>query len=367
MSILRRMVFREFIGYFLIGVISLTALFLIVDFFDRVQRYVGEWGAPASLLLWFMAYKIPMIVYQMTPLALPLSTLVALGFMNRNRELTAMRAGGISARSVIMPVFVFALVCAGMLFALGEYVSPITNEKQRLVYEEMRRYQAKNKAAIQGGAAELMDVFGGWYRGATGIYLIRRYEIDKDRIFGLTIFKMENGFNISSRIDAEEAAWNGSGWTGKNVEFRDFANGGLKTTTRIETPLPIDETPNNFETLKVDPKAMGFFELLAYIKRLESGGSDMREFRVDLWSKIGYPLSGFLLLILAVPFGLKKGRGENLSSALLISIIICITFYQFNAWMISIGYGGVVRPITAAFTADVLYGALGVYAYARSD
>jgi len=368
MSILKRMVFREFFGMFLLGVISLTALFVIVDFFDRVQRYVGEWGAPTGLLFKFMLYKSPEIIYQMTPLALPLSTLIALGLLSRNRELIAIRAGGISVRSVLGPVFVFSLLCAALLFAVGEYFVPKSHQKLRLTYEEMRRYQFRKMAALAGSdAGDVLDSFGGWYRGSNGVYCVRRYEMTANVIHGLTALEIGPGFRITRRIEAARATWTGTNWIGQHVSIRDFSpSGAISTREYPSYTLPIEETPRQFETAKVDPSEMGFFALKDYIKRLEGGGSDMREFRVDLWAKMSYPLSGFLLLVLAAPLGLGSGRRAGMSVGIVISLAICITFYEFNAWMISIGHGGVVSPPIAAWSADVIYGLAGIAAYIRA-
>lgn len=366
MSILKRMVFREFLGMFLLGILSLTTLFIIVDFFDRVQRYVGEWGAPMGLLLKFMLFKTPQIIYQMTPLALPLSTLIALGLLSRHRELVAIRAGGVSIRSVLGPVFMFALLCAALLFAIGEYFVPKSNEKLRLTYEEMRRHHMRKEAALEGWNAT--DTFNGvWYRGSHGLYYIRRYEIGLDIIRGLTILETGPGFKLTRRIEARQATWSGKEWIGQHVTVREFPpSGNISTRQFASFTLPVEETPEQFGTTRVDPSEMGFFQLKTYIERLEGGGSDMREFRVDLWAKVAYPLSGFLLLVLAAPLGLKKGRGAGMSVGILISIVICITFYEFNAWMISVGHGGVVSPPVAAWSADIIYGLAGIAAYSRA-
>ena len=366
------MVFKEFFGMFLLGIISLTGIFIIVDFFDRVQRYVGEWGAPVGLLFKFMLYKMPEITYQMTPLALPLSSLIALGILSRNRELVAIRAGGISVRTVLGPVFIFALLCAGLLFAVGEYFVPKSNEKLRLTYEEMSRHRMRKQAALAGGnATESFNAFGGWDRGARGIYYFKRYEIARDVIRDLTILEIGPGFKLAKRIDVAEASWSGTQWIGRKVTVREFSptgNGasGIITQQYTSLLLPMEETPKHFTTSRVDPSEMSFFQLKNFIERLESGGSDTGAFRVDLWAKVAYPLSGLLLLVLAAPLGLRKSPGAGMSSGIVISLAICITFYEFNAWMISIGHGGVVSPLVAAWSADVIYGLAGIISYIRA-
>lgn len=368
MSILKRMLFLDFLRLFLLAVGALTALFMIVDFFDRIQRYVGEWGAPPILLVRYMLYKIPFIVYQMTPMALPLSLLIALGLMNRNHELVAVRAGGVSIRSVMSPVILFAFFSAGALFWLGEYFVPKSNEKQEEIYEQMRSYRTRSRAAVEGIALAEGRNIAGWYRAPNGFYFIGGNSRDLNVLYAVIVIEMGDDFKVVKRWEAEEAVRDGDKWIGKSIIVRDFKSEETIETRFMENVvLPLYESAQELKQRKKDTENMSFFELKSYIELMESGGSKMDEFKVDLWAKVSYPLGGLLLIILSAPFGMLKGRTAGLSFGIIISLLICISFYEFHAWMLSIGRGGIVCPLLSAWGADVVFGIGGIIAYLRSD
>lgn len=368
MSILKRLIFFDFLRLFLLAVIALTALFLIVDFFDRIQRYVGEWGAPTILLLRYMFYKTPFIVYQMTPMALPLSSLIALGLMNRNHELVAIRASGISIRSVLSPVILFAFFSALALFSLGEYFVPKSTEKQEEIYERMRSYRQRSRAAVEGITMSEGKNIAGWFRAPNGFYFIGSSSRDLNTLQTVIILEVGEDFKIVRRWETPEVHREGDKWIAKSVTLRAFKpDGTIEMHSMENVPLPLYESAQDLKQRRKDTEDMSFFELKNYIELMESGGSDMDEFKVDLWAKVSYPLSGLLLVILSAPFGMIRGRKAGLSFGIIISLLICISFYEFHAWMLSIGRGGIVHYLVSAWGADVVFGVGGIIAYLRAD
>lgn len=368
MSILKRLLFFDFLRLLLLTVIALTTIFMIVDFFDRIQRYVGEWGAPTSLLVKYMFYKIPFIVYQMTPLALPLSLLIVLGIMNKNHELVAIRAAGISIRSMMSPVILFALFSAALLFLLGEYFVPNSNDKQEEIYEKMRGYRRRSRAAVEGIPVIEGRNIAGWYRAPNGFYFVGGNNRDLTSFHTVIILELGDDFKLAKMWEAEEAIREDDKWVGKYVMVRNLESAGTIETTVMENAiLPIYESAQELKQRRKDTEKMSFFELKNYIELIESSGGKMDEFKVDLWAKVSYPLGGLLLVILSAPFGMIRGRTAGLSFGIIISLLICISFYEFNAWMLSIGKGGIIHPLVSAWGADVVFGLAGIIAYLRSD
>ena len=371
MKILRKMFFREFLGIFIASLATISVIFLLVDFFDRVQRFVGEGGAPVKLLGTYLLYKLPQILYDIAPLNIPLATLITLGMFNRRSELVAIRAAGIPIRAVLRPIFLFAVLVAVILAAANENVLPQSNMRQERIHEEIKRYKKSRKEAIRGKRVKKGPVkyVSGWYRGAKGIYFLKGYRIDERRIRNFIILEMGADFRVLRRIEAEKAYWQNNKWVGHNVFVRDFLENGEVRVARFEkTDIDIPETEAELEIMEKESKEMGFFELALYIARLESTGSDMRPFRVDMWAKLTYPISGIILLALVVPLGLKSGRGAGVASGIVYSLVICLAYYEFNAWVLSLGRGGALQyPLAAALTAPILFGVAALPMYFRSN
>jgi len=369
-KILRKMVFREFFGLFFASLAALVMMFILVDFFDRVQKFLGEGGAPVSLLIKYLLYKTPQVLYDIMPFNLPLAALITLGVLNGRRELMAMRAAGIPIRAALRPVFLFAMFIAIVLFAMGESVLPDFNVKQKLTEIKLKQFTKKSDAAVKGkkNFAKIGTV-SGWYRGSRGLYRLKNYSVQDKVIGNLTILEMGKDFKVARRIDAESAQWDRDKWVGANVVTTDFLpNGEIVKSAQQTMQISIPEKPGDFEIMEKDPKEMGFVDLAEYIDRLEEGGSNMRPFRVDLWAKLSYPLSGLILLTFAVPMGLRGGRGTGVAAGIVLSMVICLSYYEFYAWLLSLGRGGVIAlPAVAAWTAPVIFGIAAIPIYLRSN
>ena len=70
------------------------------------------------------------MLYQIAPLAVLIAVLVTFGVLNRNSEIIAMKATGISIYRLVVPVVGIAAVLAVSLFLFDEYYLPQANRRQ---------------------------------------------------------------------------------------------------------------------------------------------------------------------------------------------------------------------------------------------
>ncbi len=117
MKIIPRYILRHFFPVFGLALSAIVGLYLIIDFFEKVDNLL-EKHVPAGEILSYFLLKIPFILTQGIPMAVLLGSLVALGILKRNRELIALETAGIKAttycqtRSVCRPgAFLGSLYC----------------------------------------------------------------------------------------------------------------------------------------------------------------------------------------------------------------------------------------------------------------
>ncbi|MCB0360159.1 MAG: LptF/LptG family permease, partial [Bdellovibrionales bacterium] len=103
LPLLHRYVLSQFLLTLVVCLLAATTLFLVFDFFERLNTFFKE---EASILeaLSYSLYKIPFIVHVMTPVAVLVSTLISVGRLSQNSELTAMRACGVSIFWIAEPL-----------------------------------------------------------------------------------------------------------------------------------------------------------------------------------------------------------------------------------------------------------------------
>ena len=94
MPLLHRYVLRRFISCYILSAAGLIGIFLIVDFFERVDEFIRR-DMPYSDLISYFVCKIPSIASYMAPQAVLLATVITLAVLARDNEIIAMKARGI--------------------------------------------------------------------------------------------------------------------------------------------------------------------------------------------------------------------------------------------------------------------------------
>jgi len=133
----------------------------------------------SELLIYTAASLVPMAI----PLAVLLASLMNMGDLGENYELTALKAAGISLQRIMRPLIIMSFAIAVMAFLFANYVLPITNLKMRsLLYD------------IQQQRPELQIKEGVFYNGIQNysIYIGKR-DYKTNLLKNIKIYDHSNG------------------------------------------------------------------------------------------------------------------------------------------------------------------------------
>ncbi len=358
MSLLTRYLVREFFRLFSLCLTGGVTLYLVIDLFDRINKFI-RYGATAKWVLLYLLYKIPLVVYQIVPATMLLAVLLTLGLMTKHNEVLALRTSGIPVSRIAAPFIGMSLLVSVAAFLLNEYV--VSPAFQRSEY--IRRILIKGKVPYSMMVRDRI-----WYKGDEGFYTIASFLPARKEMQGVTWFRVSRPFHLSKRIDASKAIWDGDRWIFYDVEERTFRSGELVKVTRSKKKaIRLAETPEDFEVLRTQTDDMPFRKLRRYIRRIESEGYDSTPYRVDLQVKISFPLLNIITVFLAIPFALRLPRIGGLAAATGMSLVLGFTFWVIFAVTVSIGRTGLIPPFAAAWSANVLFAALGVYLLLRVE
>ena len=356
MTILSRYIAREFLKMFALSLAAFIFIYLLVDFIERANDF-SKYSATGAQVVAYFAYKIPLILFQVIPAGLLLATLITLIQLARNSELTAMMAGGVSLVRIVTPILVTAALFSAFSFALNEYVVPVTTERAETIKEvDVKGKKARTRTKIKDR----------WYKYPDGIYNLRVYRSTKKKIEGFSLFDINERFQIIRRIDAESGLWVEDGWEFQNVTVRYFDRNRLVGTESHDVlRLDLGARPKDFATVPKEPDEMNYRELTAYIRRIEQEGLDVTPYRVALQGKLSFPLVGFIMALLAIPFALRTGRQGGVALGIGIAVILAAVFWIALSAMISLGNTGALPPLVAAWSAQVVFLALGAVLLVR--
>src|SRR5436309_1761826 len=133
MPILFCYLLREYGKIFTMCFSGLMTIYLVIDFFEKVRRFL-RYDAAWLDVLTYLLLKAPAISFQITPLAILMATLLTFGLLSRGHEITAMRSRGISLLWITLPFITFATGISLLLLFFSSTVIPLAASKS----EEIR-------------------------------------------------------------------------------------------------------------------------------------------------------------------------------------------------------------------------------------
>jgi lipopolysaccharide export system permease protein len=353
MTLLNRYILFSFGRIFALALGSFTGLYLLVDFFEKVDNLLDHHARAIHYLTYF-GTKIPLILTQITPLALLLAVFMTLGGFSRTSELTAMRAGGISLWRISLPLLAAGLAAALCTMALTEYVVPLAARKMNHTMD----------VEVRGKPEQLLKREKVWFRERQTIVHIDLAVPEENTLQGVQLFRFDDRFRIIHRIDAARALYKDGKWTAGEVVIRRFnpENGELSEMKRVpEGPLSLEKTPQDFRTARQNNEELTFRDLRRMIRRLQEEGYDPSRDQVDLHARLATPLASLVMAFLGIPFALKKGRGSSLAVGIAVAVAIGLAYHLLQSLFMAFGYSSVLPPAVAAWAAHILFILLGIW------
>jgi lipopolysaccharide export system permease protein len=353
MKILRRYVCREFLKIFLLSMSAFILIYLIVDFFARMDN-LFEHKAPPILVFLFYLYQIPGIGFQIFPLGILMATLLGLGILSRSNEITAMKASGISLYRITFPLLLLGIFASGLCFMGNELIVPFSNRRSDSILST-QILKKPRKTFIRN--------YKVWYRSEKAIYNFQVFNPKRDLLEGIILFEFDDDFKLSRRIDAKRALWKGGAWHFYDVTVRDFrGETDIQTTRFEERVIPIPETPDLFKEEQRETEEMGYYDLRRYIRKIEKGGYDATRYIVDLYAKLSFPFACAIMVFIGIPFSTRTARSGGVALPIVMSIVIGFSYWIILNLSLSLGRSGLLPPQLSAFAPHVLFGLAGIYA-----
>lgn len=353
MRILKAYLRREFLKFFTFILVGFVGLYLLVEFFERVDDFV-EHHATWTAVFKYFAYKMPLIVFQVVPFAVLLATVITFCIMAKNNEITAMKANGVPLIVIASPILALALLVSGVVFVANEYLIPYTNRKHRYTFEITIRHRQ-----LPG----LVRSSRIWYMGTDNtVWNIHLLDKARRKLNGVTLFRMNADNNVFQRIDAASATWDDGLWNFKEVYIRDFHNdGSFRTEYFPSKALPFAELPDVFAQIQKDPQEMNYSEIRRLIQEIRASGYDDARYSVEMNAKLATPLTAFIMALFGIPFSLRTGRHGGVFMGIALSVVVGFSYWILTSVSMALGYSGYLPPLLSAWSSNLLFTSSGLY------
>lgn len=356
-SILDRYLIRRFVFIFSLVALALLFIFIIVTIFERLDN-IYEHNKPFLMLLQYIGYRLPEFLMYILPLATLTTTLLTLGLFEKTNEAIAVKASGISLYRLISPLILLALIVCGLSFYLQEYVSPYANRRAEEIWNKIndappRTISFLDRRWVLSQDGRTIYHFSYFDPIAAVFYKLHLFKIDTESWQLREIGRAEK----ASLINQELVLLNG--WQ------RLFKSEGQSAFFEFkEMVLRTNEGADYFTREWKEPAWMNWRELRKYIQEIEKMGFETHRLKVDLQSKISFPLVSLIMVLLGIPFAFTMGRRGVLVGVGL-SIVLAILYWSLIGFMKNLGYVHMLPPFLAIWGPTFLFGSLALFLIAR--
>ena len=363
--ILDEYVIREFLNVFFLVLAGFVLLMLVFTFFELIGDILRN-HISLTTVGDYLLNLTPSMLYTIAPLAVLIGVLVTFGVLNRNSEVVAMKATGISLYRLVVPIVSISAILAVSLFLFDEYYLPQANRRQEAL-----------RSTIKGRPPQtFLQPERKWMMGeprpgeASRMFYYQFFDANTNGFANLSVFEFDrSSFAITRRIFASRAFWNESthSWTFENGWERDFS-GATETNYRqfkFASFPEIHEEPSYFTKETRQSQEMSFGQLTRYIRDLRQSGFDTMRLRVALWHKLAYPLVSIVMAVLAIPFALSMGRRGSLTG-IAVAISVALAYWVIDGLFGAMGDVNYLPAALAAWSPDILFGLTGGYFLLRT-
>ena len=356
--------------YFLVNIAQAVAFVLVaflglIAFMDLTAELpaVGKGGYLMQHAVLYVLLLVPGHVYEVMPVAALIGTIYTLSQFAQSSEFTIMRASSMSTRMVAGMLFKIGILFVALTFIFGELITP-----RSAPLAERVRLAAKGatvSAEFRSGMWTKDTVHTGGLKGpVTGSRFFNARQIRPDgQLIDVRLYEFDSNMRMRSLITAASASFSGNGiWRLRDVTETLFSNtrplpapgapvprgqtiqstfgqetAAVATRKAASFDLVSEITPKILSVSRSDPERMSANELAVYTRHLAENRQETERFKIAFWKKIIDPLSIFVLMALALPFGYLHSRSGGISLKIFVGIMIGVSFLLINSLFSHLG------------------------------
>ncbi|MDD4922309.1 MAG: LptF/LptG family permease [Bacteroidales bacterium] len=348
-------IIKKFLGTFFFCMLLIMAIVVVFDFNEKLDKFVQNDAPGRAIFVDYYLNFIPYFGVKFSPLFIFISVIYFTSKMATDTEIIAILASGVSFRRLLRPYMISAAILALLTFALNSYWVPVAN-KTRLTFED----QYVKKISTDYVKNVQMEIEPGV------IMYIERYDSKSQTGHNFFLEKYDD-LKLVSRLTARTIQQDTTNhWILNDYLIRDFDGfyEKVKEGTTLDTIIPMN--PSEFFIIKGWSEQLTTPELKAYLDRQEKRGvANIKEYNVEYARRFSFPFSAFILTLIGVSLASRKVRG-GMGLHLGLGLAISFTYILLDTVSGSFAQGGVIAPMVAVWTPNLVYALIGIWLYHRA-
>ncbi|MFN8245944.1 MAG: LptF/LptG family permease [Ferruginibacter sp.] len=357
-----RYILSKYLQTFFFCLLLMTVIVVVVDISEKTDDFVKSNLSAWQIIRDYYFGFIPRIDAMLFPLFVFISVIFFTSKMAGRSEIIAILSSGVSYRRYLRPYLIGGLLLSGMLWFGYQYLVPQANRKWA---DFEKKYIDVNTAPTANSSTYKQNIY--FKDDATTYVGIKGYD---------TVSRTGNTIFIC-RFDGNKMIYNlraaGFNW--------DTTSRKWKLRYVIERTLnPINEKVSfhenklmNYNFQPIDLRKDDYLkdqmttpDLNRFIQAERKRGSEMlNTLMVERYNRDAIPVSVLVLTIIGAVLASRKVRGGS-GFHLAVGVIISVLYILFSRFSIVFATKGNFTPWLAAWTPNILFGALAFYLYRKA-
>lgn len=364
---IERYVFGEVWSHFLLGVLGFTFFMIITSLFTLGDKIFGKHIPPFTVMK-VLLLSTPAYLILAIPVACLFATLMAMGRLSRDNELTAMYTTGVSLYRIFLPFLALAMFAGVLSYSVYEYVVPPNNR------------EFKNTLAVFWESQVVDFIKPKMVIGAPGRKYFYIDEVDKEAgvMRGIRVYDYGEGRSFPRMFLADDARMDQGYLVLNNVrvyepEARD--GGSMVSVATPNTKLDIarkirefyaEEAPQELSTNDLRRRVQqSQREMKASLQPSRITTLKYNTDNTEYYFKFALPFASIVLVLVAVPISIRGPREER-NMALILAFLLVMAYYALFFACRTLGYLGHLPAMAAGWIPNTFFVTASVFLFLRA-
>ncbi|HLI96837.1 MAG TPA: LptF/LptG family permease [Candidatus Baltobacteraceae bacterium] len=357
LPILDSYILGEILGPFIFAFLAFF-LFWGFNIFFLAAKYILVGNAPFFLVMRFVLFRVPQSIPMAFPFATIFATLLGIGRLMADNELTAIRTSGVSLWRFALTPFAFGVLVFVSTWLMNEYVAPHSVDVSTRTFYQIIYHTAS------------LPIEPNMFRtdpDTNNEFYVSNVAPDGHTMQGVQIFKPGRNGYWNETIQAKTARVEGATLVLTDAILTFYNEQGFETsqttTPEFRIGLPLGETAAQFlSTQNTDAYTMNSKQLSQQVNALRAqgvGGEALGNLELNLADKFAFPFAAVVSVLIALPMAIrfgKKGRAMGMAMA----IVAFFVYYIMIEAAAAFGSTGRMNPYLAAWLPNILFGTAGL-------
>lgn len=343
MRLIRRYLTREIVSATLLVLAALIALFAFFDLLRELEN-VGQGQYRLPVAVTYVLLSVPGHIYEILPVAVLVGTLFVLARMTAQSEYAILRTSGISMLRLAGTLAQIGLVFALATFVIGEWIAPASEA-------------AAKRLRVKAATSVIVSQFrsGVWVKDGDSFINVVQVT-PENTLLNVYIYDFDERKRLRSVSFAREGHFEaGKRWRLEDVVRTSFDGERSEVSRMAALEWNSVLTPSLLSVLLLKPEEMSVTNLYEYIDHLKSTRQQSTRFEIAFWSKLIYPLSVVLLMVLALPFAHFSSRVSGVGSKIFMGILLGLAFHLLGRLFSALGTLNNWSPVTSAAVPTMVF------------